>query len=389
VKRSRRFGTLAASLAAAVLWPVLAASAQGLPQRGMLQAGTGASFETYEFLDPDVVGLSRLSLFTVPFAVRGLPLERLQLQASGAYAQGVLKRTDGSEATLSGPTDTELRASYVLGRDLVVISAAYLVPTGSRAYTLDEAEVAGTIAADLLPFRITQWGSGGGLGVSTAVAVPVGEFGIGFSLGYTVAQEYDALQLPDEGAWRYHPGNELRLRLGVDRTFGDAGKASLLLNLQRYDEDRLQGQSLLQPGNRYDLTGFYSFATGRGANGVTYLGVAHRDAATFTEREAQDLFFAGMEIPAQDLIFAGAGFRVPLGARVFVPSVEGRLIRRSDGLNQGHMVGVGASMEWRAGSVLLVPALRSRFGKVLLWDGEEASFRGGELGLSIRMGGRR
>jgi hypothetical protein len=380
-------GAVIAGLAAALWWPAPAASGQGLP--ATWQTGAGAGYETYEFLDAHELGLSRLSLFTVPFAVRVRPVERLQLQVNGAFAHGVLERTDGSEATLSGPTDTEVRASYVFGRDLVVVSASYLVPTGSGAHTLDEAEVAGTIAADLLPFRISQWGSGGGLALSTAVAVPVNGFGVGFSVGYTLAQEYDALQLTDQEAWRYRPGDELRLRLGIDRTFGHTGKAALVFNLQRYEEDRLGGQGLLQPGNRYDVTGSYSFAAGPTANGVTYLGVAHRDAARFGAASGENPFFVGMEIPAQDLIFAGAGLRLPVGDRVVVPTVEGRLFRRSDGLNQGHLMGIGAAMEWQLGSVLLLPSVRSRFGKVLLWEGQEASFRGGEIALTMRLGGGR
>jgi hypothetical protein len=385
--RAPRVGAIIAGLAAAMAWPALAASAQGIP--GPWQTGVGAGFETYEFLDAGELGLERLSLVTLPFAVRGRPLDRLQLQLSGAFARGTITRTDGSEATLSGPTDTELRASYVFGRDLVVVSASYLLPTGSSAHTLDEAEVAGTIAADLLPFRISQWGSGGGLALSTAVAVPVNGFGVGVSVGYTLAQEYDALQLSDQEAWRYRPGDELRLRLGIDRTVGETGKAALVFNLQRYDEDRLRGQGLLQPGSRYDVTGSYSFAAGPAANGVTYLGIAHRNAATFGAEAGQDPFFAGMEIPAQDLVFAGAGFRVPVREGVIVPTVEGRLFRRSDGLNQGHLMGLGAALEWPVGSVLLIPSVRSRFGKVLLWEGEEASFRGGEAALTLRLGGGR
>jgi hypothetical protein len=369
----------AAALIALALCPA-AAPAQALPGLETLRLGTGASFETYQFLDPAIVGVSRLSLATVPFGARVRPLERLQLQVGGAYAHGSLRRTDGSDATLSGLTDTEIRASYTLGRDLVVLSAAYLAPTGRATHTLDEAEVAGTIASDLLPFRISQWGSGGGMALGTSVAVPVAGFGVGAGIGYTVAQEFEALDVPEE-RWAYLPGNELRLRLGVDRTLGSTGMAALLVNLQRYDEDRIQGENLLQPGNRYDVTGYYTFAVGAVASAVTYLGVAHRDQGTFAAQ------IPG--IPAQDLVFAGAGARVPLGGTVFVPAVEGRLFRRSDGFNQGHLAGLGASLEWPVGSVVLVPTVRSRFGTVLLWEGEEASFRGGEFGVSVRMGAGR
>jgi hypothetical protein len=368
---------------AALLGAGLGIAAPAAAQAGPvpdLRLGTGASFESYEFLDPDAVGVRNMSLVTVPFAVRVRPLERLQLQVGGAYARGALRRTDDSEATLAGPTDTEIRASYVFGRDLVVVSAAYIAPTGQATHTLDEAEVAGTFASQLIPTRVSQWGSGGGFSVGTTVAVPAGDFGLGFGIGYTVASEFDVLDIPNEN-WAYRPGNELRLQLGVDRTFGPAGKAALLFNLQRYDDDRLAGENLLQPGSRFDLTGLYSFAAGAGANGVVYLGVAHRDAGT--------LLVPAGELPAHDLVFAGAGLRLPLAGAVFVPAVEGRVLRRGDGLNQGHLGGAGFSLEWPVGGLTVVPTLRSRFGKLLLWQDEEASFRGGEIGLTIRMGANR
>jgi hypothetical protein len=361
--------------------------AQGVP--GGWQAGVSPGFETYGFIDSDVIGLTRISLVTLPIVVRGSPLDRLQLQLTGAWARGTITRTDGSDAVLAGPTDTELRASYSLGRDRVVITAAYALPTGSGALTLEEAEVAGTIAADLLPFRVSHWGSGGGLTLGTSVAAPVGPFAVGLGVGYTLAQEFDALAPPGQDAWSYRPGNELRLRLAVDRPIGPAAKGSLVFSLRQYTEDRLGGESLVRPGARYDVTGSYSFVAGPAGTGVAYLGLAHRNAGSFAEAMGDDPFFAGMEIPAQDLVFAGAGFRLPLAGRVLVPTAEARLFRRSDGLNQGHLLGIGAALELPLGAAVLVPSVRTRFGRILLWQDEDASFRGGEIAVAIRAGGGR
>lgn len=363
------------ALAVALTVSISDLSGQTVPLRGAV--ATGVAFETYEFLDPEEVGLRRVSLLSLPFGVYAEPMPRFGLSLNGAFARGSVERLEEPTATISGLTDTVVQLAYTVGRDLLVISAGYLFPTGHSTHTPDEAEVAGIIAADLLPFRVSNWGSGGGLGINTAVAVPVGGFGLGMSVGYTVAREFDALELTDD-TWTYRPGNELRLRFGVDRTVGPASKAALVLNVQRFAEDRLQGENLYQPGNRFDIIGSYSFAAGPGTSGIGYLGWGHRDAAVFA--------LDNQQLPAQDLILIGGGLRVPLNNRVLVPVAEVRTLRREDGFQQSHLGSLGASLEWPFGRATVIPTVRGRFGTILLWEGETASVRGVELGFSVRTG---
>lgn len=334
---------------------------------------SGAFFETYEFLDPDALGIQRVSLVTVPIGVQVPVIDRVSVDLRSAFAHGMMTRTDGTEVTLSGLTDTELRANFEIVRDVLTVSAALLAPTGESSQTLEEAELAGLIAADLLPFRISNWGSGGGAGVVTALALPVGDFGFGLSAGYTMGQEFEPIA---EDELAYRPGDEIRVRMVVDRNFGASSKASLILGGQTYQDDELSGASVYEPGNRYEAIGSFAFRAGAQSTAVVYGGYQHRDEGTLLDE--------ALVTPSQDLFTAGVGFRIPRGITTLMPSADLRIFRRADGVGQGQLATVGATAEWPAGPVVLLPTLRARFGEALLWDGAESSVRGAEIAVGIR-----
>jgi hypothetical protein len=348
------------------------AGASGLAAQS-LTGVTGSFFETYEFLDPSVLGIERVSLATVPIGARVPVIDRVALELRSAFAYGAMTRTDGSEVTLSGLTDSELRADVEVVRNVLTISAAALLPTGESTQTLEEAELAGLIAADLLPFRISNWGSGGGAAMVSTVTVPVGEFGFGISAGYTMGQEFEPLA-EDEIAYR--PGDEIRVRMVIDRDFGSSSKASLIVGGRTYQEDELSGAGVYQPGDRFEARGLFAFRAGAQSTGVAYAGYQHRNEGVLLDAES--------ETPAQDLFTAGLGFRIPRGVTTLMPSADVRVYRRSDGVAQGYLASVGASAEWPLGPVVLLPTLRGRFGEALLWDGAESSVRGAEVGIGIR-----
>jgi len=156
----------------------------------------------------DGIGIESLSLLTLPLHVRTRIGPRVALMISGAWARGSLERPDGSEETLSGPTDIEVLASTSFLQERVVVTGIVDLPTGTSTLTDDEAFVAGAVAADLLPFRISHWGTGGGLGGRVAVAQPVGVFSVGASVSYRTSGDYE----PRDGeSSRYDPGDALRV----------------------------------------------------------------------------------------------------------------------------------------------------------------------------------
>lgn len=324
----------------------------------------GAAFQSYDLLNPSAVGIERLSLGTLSFGASTRPIDPLRLDLSGAYARGALMRTDGSTAAITGLTDTEIRAAVDLPGDVVTVGLGYLLPTGNATQTLEEIEVAGALASDLLPFRISSWGSGGAFAMSGLFASPVAGFGVGLRVSYTLRRPFTPLEndppendQAEDDPWRYQPGNELRVQLAADRTIGTATKAALIVDMQHYGDDAIAGERAYQAGDWLQATGSISFPAGRRSSGVAFLSVLHRGAGRFVVET--------LDIPARDLIIAGTAVRVPTDHGVVMPSLDVRIFRRSDGLGQGVLTGLGVSAELPAGSLILVPTLRSRFGKLL------------------------
>lgn len=360
----RRSALLAAALAAAPL--------ANLPAHAQTATvGGGAVFETYRFSDAEKIDIDALTLLTTPFGATVRFTRAVSLQVSGAWARGELERPDGSGATISGLTDTDVRLSATLGRDAVTITAIAQLPTGVAELTEREADAAGMFAADVLPFRVTNWGAGGGLGLSTAVAQPVGEFALGLAAGYVVAREFE----PVVGSAQYRPGNQLHITGAIDRTFGTSGKASLSVTYQRFGEDEADGANLFRTGDRIQALGSYAFATGPTGSGVVYGGYLHRARGEFIGLNEFD--------PSRGLVFAGAGLRLPAGTAVLQPAVDLRA-QTGDG-PAGFTLGVGGSAELPLGaSVRLVPTVRGRFGNVELATGSSSGFAGAEAGLLVR-----
>jgi len=360
-----------------VLAFTLAASA-GPASAQTARAGLGIVpvIEYYKFADPAVVGIESLSLTTVPLAVR-IPLAAtVSLDVVGAFARGVLTRQDGSSVTVSGPTDTEIRLTARLARDAVSVTAVALAPTGKSELTTEEADAAGAFAADVLPFRITNWGSGGGIGLAVALARQMGTFGAGLSAGYVVAREFDPLA---EQSFTYRPGSQFHITGALTSVVGAAAKASLNVSYQRFSVDEANGLNLYQSGDRLQARGSVAFASGERASGIVYLGWLHRAEGEY--RTSFDV------IPARNLVFTGAAFRTPAGSLVLTPGVDLRVQTRGPAAFGGFVATGGLGAEAPLGSVVLLPSLRARFGSVKDSDGTSSTLTGIELGLGIRFGG--
>lgn len=363
-------------------WAAVAAASAGFALPTILSgqmAGAGVAFESYTFDEPGAVGIETLSLMTVPLAATVNLFGGSSVTLSGAYASGRMVSADGSEIIIDGLTDTQLKIDIPISRDLLVISGIVALPTGTGTMTVDQSRAAGAFAADLLPFRVTSWGSGGAAGVAATLTRRAGDFGLGLSVGYSAAQEFTPLA-EDERAYR--PGNELNVRVALDRNFGRTGKASLQLGGQRYADDQLGGQNLYRSGDRYSAVGSYAFASGARSSGAIYAGIMHRTEGSFIDDP-------DTEIASQDLILTGAGLRLPLGGGILAPSVDGRVFRSTDGAGQGYVGGLGASYEIPMGEVRLIPAIRGRLGQVVANENAESGITGFDAAMTIRFGSRR
>jgi len=357
---------------------VCAAAVPAAAQSGQL--GAGVSFERYGFGDAASTGIESLTLLTLPFGGRTMLARDFSLELSGAYASGRLVRADGGESKLSGLTDTNLRATFALADQRVVLGATFSAPTGHATQSVEESEVAGAIAADLLPFRITNWGSGGGVSADASFVSSLGGTNVGLNVGYGIAREFEPLA-DDERA--YLPGNQLLVRLAFDRNVTSSGKMTLILAMQRFGSDELSGANLYRSGNRFQSMLSYAFAAGSQSSAVLYGGWNRRQRGTFLDAS---LLGTGDETPAQDLILAGGGFRMPLGSGAILPRADVRVFRSNDGVGQGYTFGLGAGTETELGGLTLLPVLHARFGNVLVREGQESGFTGITASMTVRFG---
>lgn len=367
-----------------MLLPALFAALLAAPRPVAAQAdgwtaAVGAALEAYRFAQPQAAGIRTLSLVSAPFTARGPVAGPVWLSLSGSYARGVLEQADGSKVTISGLTDSQLQISAVVVPRLASVSVIALLPTGTSELSLAQAELAGAVSADLLPFRVSHWGSGGALGVGTTIARNLGAVGLGASAAYVVGRSFDYLA---DQPFALRPGNELQLRLALDAAAGASGKLGLQLLYQHNAEDEINGQNLFRPGDRFQARGSYAFTAGGGSAAIVYGGLLHRASGLFLGATAE-------RSPDENLAFGGAGLRAPVGRGVLAPAIDARLARRSDGLEQGYTVGVGSSLEWPlgAGRLRLVPSARVRFGHLIVRQGQESGFSGVDLGLGLRFGG--
>jgi hypothetical protein len=369
LRSAARAGFLAALLLLAPAWAI-EASAQGSAEAGM-----GAVWQSYRFDAADEVGVEEISLLTVPLAFSARSGGGTAFDIRGAWAEGTLVRTGGSSRTIAGVTDLEVSLTQTFGVDAVVLGLVGAIPTGKSTHSAEEADVAAAIAADLLPFRVSSWGSGGGIGGSVAVARRMGDVGLGASVGYIVAGEFE----PRVGEpVAFQPGNLLRAAAVVDRNIGGASKLALRLGFQRYGEDALEGTNLFRSGNRYEAIGSYAFPAGSQSSAIVYAGALHRDRGSY---------LTGVEeAPSQDLLVAGGALRAPAGGGVLTPSADLRVYRRSDGVGQGYIGGVGISMEWPVGGATLIPSARARLGSIDVREGSSSGVTGFEGGMTIRFG---
>jgi hypothetical protein len=341
--------------------------------------GGGVVLESYRFSNPAAAGLESLSLLTVPVAFR-VPVSRFAaLDFGAAFARGSLTRADGSTSELAGLTDTQVTLSAVVVPDRLTLGVVALLPTGKQKVTDEEAEVAGAVSADLLPLRISNWSTGGGIGLSTSLVQSAGAVTLGVAASYVVGREFDLLESTD---FAYRPGNQLVVRGLLAAPVGVAGKLELQVTLQNASEDRVNGSNLYRPGNRLMGMASYSFRAGPTSSALLYAGTFHRSEGTY-------LLEASNAAASEDLWLAGGGLRMPVGSLVLQPSVDLRIVRRGNGLDQGYSLGVGGSAEWRRSQGLtLLPLVRGRFGTVRVSEGIETGFTGLDAGLIVRFGSR-
>jgi len=196
------------------------------------------------------LGVKSVSELVAPIGVV-MPIgRRFSLDAGTYLVDATRKDASGASASISGLTDILVRGGVQLVPDVAVLTVALNLPTGTSTLNSDQLLVAGNTATDLLPFPVTSFGSGFNATTGLAVAVPVGGWALGAAGSFRVNGEYTpiAADSANPSPASFKPGNEYRLRVGMDRVVGQ-GRVTFGVTFSTFSHDEIGGDRLT-PGKR-------------------------------------------------------------------------------------------------------------------------------------------
>ncbi len=348
-------------------------AAQYLPERRAVSTGFEARY--YQFRQD--LAVKSLGQVAVPIAFV-VPVGRLTLDAGAWLAATTLARRDGFRETVTGLTDTQVRAAYVLGSDAVVLTALANLPTGARRLSVTEYAVLAAASSSFLAFPVNAYGSGPSLTLGAAGAVEAGGWTIGLAGSARVAGDYTPF-LDADGEFTFQSGLEVRARAGADRIVG-TGRLAFGLTVSTFGDDEYAtgagATGIYRPGRRFIAEVSYSTLVGP-ATVTGYLWDYYRtegDSAGEAAGNRENLVAAGLvaqvALSPSVTLDPGAEFRVSApdegsalmfeltaGARIrlssrytLVPVARldlGRLVEPSPGF--GHAIrggGVSTFLRW-------------------------------------------
>ena len=349
-------------------------SAQTLPWDA--QVRLGPQFFSYDIKAPINEKVSQVAF---PLFVVVPVLPNLTVDVGTAFAMANHKRltVDSAgnpttvESNLSGPTDTQLRANYTLGQDLMVLTAGVNLPTGSATLQPAEFDAATRIGSDFLTFPVSGFGSGFGVTGGLAVARPLGMWNVGFGASMRHAGEYEPFSDGAGTTTKFQPGPEYRARLGVDHPFG-TGRISVGFTYSKFGDDRANA-AVYNTGDRY--IGQVAVSNTM-ENGVDYSFVVwnlFRTSGTLIDQSAS---------PSGNITNAMLLFGVRAPADVMVePSVETR-VWTQQGSQTSYLGTFGLRLVVNRGSWAAVPGFGFSVGTL-----EAATVTGFRSTLAVRIGG--
>jgi hypothetical protein len=348
-------------------------------------AATGVHFQGYSF--DRALGIEAANLILLPAAWSVAAGRRAHFDIYTAWGRGAAL-IGGTEFTLSGPTDTRVRAN-ISATPWAVVTIGLNLPTGRTGHTSDEARVAAVLGSDLFAFREANFGLGFGATAGVATAHRIGATGLGAGVSYRLAGGFEPRA---DTAFTYTPGNELRVRIGIDRNIG-RNKLTAGVTYQNFSSDQVDGIELFQPGGRWRGDVTYSFRTGAAASWTAFLTDVWRDHGDVRFGVLDPATGAPtgerLRTGTQNLVVAGITGSWRLAPSLLItPVIEARSLSRQDPGGDGWLIGIGSGIPFTARGIDIAPAVRLNFGSV---HGDDATGRrilGGELAISATFGGR-
>jgi hypothetical protein len=348
------------------------ATAQYVPEPGALSTGIEARY--YRFGQD--LGVKSLGQFALPLAVV-FPIGRVTIDAGAWLAATTLTRLDGYRETVTGLTDTQIRAAYVLGSDALVLTAMVNLPTGAQHLTAAEYAVLSAASSSFLAFPVNAYGSGASATLGAAAAFRAGSWNLGVAGSARLSEEFTPFEDAD-GDFTYQSGLEARLRFGADHLVGN-GKLAFGVTFSTFSDDEFANGAgatgVYRPGRRF--IGEVSYSTLVGSALVTgYVWDFYRTSGDSAGTRVSN---------TENLFAAGIASRVPVGATFNLePGAELRFSNPA----QGNAIILEVSMATRirvSQRATLIPVAKLGFGRLEEPEpGFGHSIRGAGLSVFLR-----
>jgi hypothetical protein len=340
-------------LAAGLLVAASAVQAQSIFDVGVRVA---PQFHSYDIKSPSN---TKISESAVPMFVV-LPINAaFSFDIGTSYARSeVTQTTNGQKttSTISGLTDTQVRANYTLGNDMIVLTAGVNLPTGQSSVKQEQLLAAGLIGSDFLAFPISNMGTGFGGTGGVAFARPVGEWNVGLGVSMRQSSAYEPLEAPGAITPRYQPGNEYRVRGGIDHVFG-TGRVNLGLTYSTFGNDNLDG-SIYNTGNRWITQAGLTNNYGPGTVVLTAWNL-FREAGTLAD---------GSLIGHENIANAALSYGVVVAGTTIEPNIEGRIWTQSGGLPTSGFTTLGVRSQLTFRGFTMLPSVGYSLGKLAAQD---------------------
>lgn len=319
------------------------------PAAAAAQAGDSYAFRAGpQFVSYTVAG-STTSQIALPM-VAVVPISsQFTIDIATAFASTTTS-AGGASSSISGLTDTQVRANYAFGQNMV-LTLGLNVPTGKSSVSNAEVVAAQAIGIDFFTYPVPSYGSGLGGTLGVAFAGSAGDWDLGAGASMRKSTEYSPLATGTASSLKYTPGDEYRVRLGGQRAIG-SGRLALGLIFSAFGTPKINDTTTVNTGARAIAQMVFAMPVGSNELFITLW-----DLYTGSGKQ-----LAG-KAEASNVINVGLAYGIHAGSLVWEPNVEARMI--SQGTASGNMVFPGLRVRIQAGSWVIYPGASAAFGTVV------------------------
>ncbi len=325
----------------------LAAPASLAAQIGAAVGGFGTTARAGPIFEGYYLGaglaFEHITELTVPVTLSQWVGSRLTVDLAAAYASASVRTSNGADLSLSGLVDTDVRAAFAVVPGRLLLTLVGTLPTGQQTVPDSTVPLFGALATDLLDFTTPSFGSGGAItgGIATAT-----RWGSNWAIGAGASYRHPASYVPVTGSGDLQPGDEGRIRLGVEGPLGGGKyfRGAAIYSLSAHDE--ITGGASSITGDRVLVYGALNMPSGRGT-----LSLYGFEMRRFRPRGFNTTYATAIKVPRGNVLALGARLERPLSPRAtLVPSLEFRheLTEGTTGLTLlGYLVRPGVDLRYQ------------------------------------------